>query len=142
MSDLRIRSAKIGDAERLVELIVDLGHPITLEKLRANMTTLVSMGLDPIVAETGGRVVALCVPSIMQVLHRDTPVGRISTTIVDPAYRGAGLGALMVTEAERRLSEAGCALVEVTSNNSRDRAHRFYEKLGYVLTSKRFAKAL
>ena len=142
MSDVRIRNAERRDCERLVELIVDLGHPISPEKVQSNLLQLQELGLDPLVAEVEGWVVGLCVPSIMHVLHRDTPVGRISTMVVDREYRSSGIGARLVAEAEHRLANAGCALVEVTSNHIRDRAHRFYERLGYRYTSKRFAKSL
>lgn len=142
MSDIIIRSAEDRDCERLVELIIDLGHPITLDHVRSNLTRLRELGIAPIVAEKGGSVIGLCVPSMMHTLHRETPVGRISTMVVDEAHRNAGLGALLVVEAERRLAALGCALMEVTSNDSRVRAHRFYEQLGYTYTSKRFAKTL
>jgi GNAT superfamily N-acetyltransferase len=62
--------------------------------------------------------------------------------IVDQGYRGRGIGALLVAEAEKRLAEHGCRIVEVTSNMRRDRAHRFYEQLGYERTSYRFMKKL
>jgi hypothetical protein len=46
----------------------------------------------------------------------------------------------MVREAERLIAARGCGLVEVTSNNRRADAHRFWESNGYEKTSSRFAK--
>ena len=60
--------------------------------------------------------------------------------VVDEKYRGKGIGAQMVREAERLLEAKGCQLVEVTSNNRRTDAHRFWESNGYERTSSRFAK--
>ena len=60
--------------------------------------------------------------------------------VVDEKYRGKGIGAQMVREAERLLAAKGCQLVEVTSNNRRTDAHRFWQSNGYELTSSRFAK--
>ena len=137
-----IRDALDGDCERLVELIVELGHPITVDFVRPNLAKLTKMGLTPLVAEVDGWVVGVCVPSIMQTLHRETPVGRISTMVVDAHFRSHGIGALLVAEAERRLLGQGCALFEVTSNETRTRAHQFWQAQGYELTSKRFAKSV
>jgi ribosomal protein S18 acetylase RimI-like enzyme len=78
----------------------------------------------------------------MRVLHRPRPVGRISMFVVDERLRGRGIGAAMLAEAESRLAALGCGIVEVTSNMRRDRAHSFYERLGYERTSYRFAKTL
>jgi ribosomal protein S18 acetylase RimI-like enzyme len=57
-------------------------------------------------------------------------------------HRNGGIGALLVAEAEKRLTARGCKMVEVTSNMRRERAHGFYEKLGYERTSFRFMKKL
>ena len=94
-----------------------------------------------LVAEKG-KVVGVLTTSMMAVLHRPRPVGRISMMVVAEAARGAGIGTALVAEAEARLKAAGCGLVEVTSNRKRLRAHAFYERLGYERTSYRFAKPL
>lgn len=78
----------------------------------------------------------------MVTVHRPAPVGRVSVLIVDESYRGRGIGALLMAEAEKRLAAHGCHILEVTSNVSRERAHQFYEKLGYERTSYRFMKTL
>jgi len=62
--------------------------------------------------------------------------------VVDEARRGLGIGAMLLAEAEKRLSKLGCRIVEVTSNMRRERAHHFYEQLGYERTSYRFMKTL
>jgi GNAT superfamily N-acetyltransferase len=61
---------------------------------------------------------------------------------VDSAERGRGLGRRLVTAAEERLREAGCGLLEITSHFRHGGAHAFYEHIGYVRTSLRFAKTL
>lgn len=43
---------------------------------------------------------------------------------------------------ERHLGDAGCGLIEITSNLRRSDAHRFYEGLGYERSSYRFGKSL
>ncbi|KFL31880.1 hypothetical protein JP75_05585 [Devosia riboflavina] len=45
--------------------------------------------------------------------------------------RGNGLGSQMVQWAIKRCREAGCGIVQLTSNKIRLDAHRFYRKLGF-----------
>jgi len=98
-------------------------------------------GQQAIVADKGG-LVGVLTTSTTPVLHRPKPVGRISMLVVAEEARGAGIGAALVAEAERRLAARGCGMIEVTSNRKRLRAHAFYERLGYARTSYRFAKTL
>lgn len=56
--------------------------------------------------------------------------------------RGAGVGRLMVAEAERRALERGATRVELVSNKKRLDAHRFYRTLGYAQSHEGFRKKL
>jgi len=94
------------------------------------------------VAERDSTVVGLLNWHVMATIHRPRPVGRIVTLVVDKAVRGLGIGALLVAQAERRTREAGCGMLEVTSNARLVNAHQFYERLGFECTSRRFAKTL
>ncbi|TMJ17332.1 MAG: GNAT family N-acetyltransferase [Alphaproteobacteria bacterium] len=133
---LVLRDAKPGDAEALAALIAALGYEVTAAEVRKRLRSV-----EALVADKGGIVGILSI-SVMNVLHRPKPVGRISMMVVAEAERGRGIGAALVAEAERRLGARGCGLVEVTSNQKRLRAHAFYEKLGYERTSYRFFKPL
>lgn len=95
-----------------------------------------------LVAELDGAVVGCLSTSVMRVLHRPAPVGRISMMVVDEALRSRGIGAALVRAAEEALTEQGCTMVEVTSHVRRTEAHRFYGRLGYERTSVRLAKPL
>ena len=135
-----VRQALDSDAARLAELIVELGHPITKAEVRRNLEALSATSLLPLVATLADHVIGMCGISMMTTVHRDAPVGRISVMIVAGDHRSRGVGALLVAEAEKRLAALGCKIIEVTSNQRRERAHGFYEGLGYERTSYRFMK--
>jgi GNAT superfamily N-acetyltransferase len=99
-------------------------------------------GRRVLVAELDGAVVGCLSTSVMRVLHRPAPVGRISMMVVDESLRGRGIGAELVRAAEQTLAEQGCSMIEVTSHVRRTEAHRFYERLGYERTSVRLARTL
>lgn len=139
---ISIRDAQISDAARLTELILELGHPIDEPTVRRNLEMIADRELLPLVAVHDGGVIGMCGISAMLTVHRPAPVGRISVMIVAEEYRGRGVGALLIAEAEERLAAHGCRIIEVTSNARRERAHKFYEMLGYERTSLRFAKIL
>lgn len=138
---LAIRDARPRDVDALVGLIGALGYQVTAAELRKRIAVLKKAGQHILVADRGGAIGVLTT-SMMQVVHRPRPVGRISMMVVAEAARGGGVGAALVAEAEARLKSAGCGLIEVTSNAKRLRAHAFYERLGYARTSIRLAKQL
>ena len=139
--ELALRDARPKDAAAIAVLIDGLGYEAGAADVKRRLAALARSGQQAVVAEKGD-VVGVMTISMMHVLHRPKPVGRISMLVVAEAARGAGIGAALVAEAERRLAAKGCGLVEVTSNRKRLRAHVFYEKLGYERTSYRFARTL
>lgn len=136
-----LREARPRDAAVLARLIVELGYEVTEADVRRRLKQLRKAGEPPLVADLDGPI-GLLTWHVTPVLHRPRPVGRITMFVVADAARGEGLGSRLLEAAEARLREAGCGLVEVTSNMRRSRAHGFYEKHGYDRTSYRFAKTL
>lgn len=141
MTAPRIREARIGDIPTLVNLIRSLGYEVDEEGLGARLHDLAGQGRPPLVAETD-RIVGCITLGMTPVLHRPRPVGRMTMLVVAEDARGRGFGRLLVKAAEDRLREAGCGLIEVTSNLRRADAHAFYERLGYERTSYRFYRSL
>ncbi|MGX7896417.1 GNAT family N-acetyltransferase [Tsuneonella sp. HG222] len=140
LSEVALRPARQEDCAALSRLIAQLGYDAELGDVAVRLAAMEAEGRVVLVAEIDGRVVGCLSTSVMQVLHRPAPVGRISMMVVDEALRGQGIGARLVAAAERHLLAQGCRIVEVTSHVSRERAHAFYEALGYEKTSVRLAR--
>ena len=137
-----IRCAREGDAAALARLIGQLGYDASPGEVAERLSVMESEGRVVLVAELDGEIIGCLSTSVMRVLHRPAPVGRISMMVVDEALRGRGIGAELVRAAEDALATQGCYMVEVTSHQRRTEAHRFYERLGYERTSVRLAKEL
>jgi predicted N-acetyltransferase YhbS len=139
---IEIRNAHPHDAARIVELIADLGHSMTGDGVRERFDALRRFDCAQLVACLNGELIGLCGLHIMTAIHRPHPVGRITILEVAQEFRGQGIGRTLVGAAEQRFRQAGCGLIEVTSNERLVEAHGFYSRLGYAHTSKRFAKEL
>ena len=137
-----IRPAGARDGAALARLIGQLGYQVGEEEAADRLAIMQAEGRVVLVAELDGAIVGCLSTSVMRVLHRPAPVGRISMMVVDEALRSRGIGAQLVRAAEEALAEQGCYMVEVTSHVRRTDAHRFYERLGYERTSVRLAKEL
>ena len=138
---LVLREARPRDAEAIAALIVALGYEVTPADIKRRLAALAKAGEPPLVAALGA-LAGVLTWHVTPVLHRPRPVGRITMLVVAEGLRGKGIGAALVTEAEKRVAAKGCGLIEVTSNKKRLRAHAFYERLGYERTSYRFGKTL
>lgn len=84
------------------------------------------------VAELDGEVVGtLQVTLIPGLISRGRKRAKLESVHVDPALRGRRIGEAMVTYAVEFARKSGAGLVELTSNKSREAAHRFYRRLGF-----------
>ncbi len=138
-----VRHAAESDIPELARLFTVLGHPTSAEALAERWPAWVASGnIALVVAADDGTLLGVITLCQTVVMHRPAPVGRITSLVIDVPARGKGLGRALVAAAENLLTQAGCGLLEITSNSRRLDAHAFYESLGYERTSIRVVKDL
>jgi GNAT superfamily N-acetyltransferase len=85
------------------------------------------------VAEDGSRIVGTFALLVMDNLgHRGAPSAIVEDVMVAPDVQGGGVGRRMMGFAIERAREKGCYKLMLSSNLKRERAHAFYEKLGFT----------
>ncbi|MED5811337.1 GNAT family N-acetyltransferase [Mycolicibacterium sp. 050232] len=88
-----------------------------------------------VTADRNGAVVGTFQLSFLPGLaRRGATRAQIEAVRVRADHRGAGLGGAMLRWAIEDAQRRGCGLVQLTSDESRVEAHRFYERLGFVPT--------
>jgi ribosomal protein S18 acetylase RimI-like enzyme len=146
---LVIRDAKPGDAAPVAALIGELGFETTEQAVTKRLRAVAKGGEPALVAvlksvkkSVKNPVVGCLSWHVTPVIHRPTPVGRVTMLVVTKHARRQGIGEALVAEAEARVTAQGCALIEVTSNIELGGAHQFYRHIGFERTSYRFVKKL
>lgn len=143
MSHVSIRSAGLPDSSAIARLMTQLGYATSADEMKERLLDIL---LHPdyitYVAELEGEIVGIIGAGISPYYEKDGTYGRLLALEVDEKWRGRGVGALLVAEAERWLQERGVTWVIVNSGSQRSEAHRFYRRLGYRETGLRFVKSL
>jgi len=84
------------------------------------------------VAEQGGRIVGSFALLIMDNLgHLGAPSAVVEDVVVGPVLQGRGIGRAMMRFAMSRAGDKHCYKIVLSSNAKRERAHAFYEQLGF-----------
>jgi ribosomal protein S18 acetylase RimI-like enzyme len=87
------------------------------------------------VVESGQEMIATCHLSMMPSL---TFVGtmrmQIEAVRVHEHYRGQGIGEWMMQQAITYGQSKGAGIIQLATNKQRDRAKKFYEKIGFTAT--------
>ena len=84
------------------------------------------------VAVVGGEVVGTFALLIMDNLaHVGTPSGVVEDVVVSGHHQGRGIGRRMMAFARERCAARGCYKMALSSNLKRERAHQFYEDIGF-----------
>ena len=139
MSEITFRSATEADLPGIVAMLADdhLGaqreSPDDLSPYRAALKQITD---DPllmqVICERGGEIVGTMQVSITPGLSRKgMSRANIEGVRVSSAVRGAGIGQKMFEWAIDYARQKGCGLVELTTDKSREDAHRFYNRLGF-----------
>lgn len=150
-SSVQLRRAQVDDLPALVALLADdplgAGREGPGTDLGPYRRAFARIQADPnqllVAAWSGEELVGTLQLSLIAGLSRRGALrAQIEAVRVRADARGAGLGAAMLSwtigEARRR----GCAVVQLTTDKSREDAHRFYARLGFVASHEGLKLAL
>jgi GNAT superfamily N-acetyltransferase len=137
LDTISIRAADTGDLPGVLALYAqpdfDDGHVLPIheaERLFAHFSRYPDYTLY--VAEQAGRIVGSFALLIMDNLgHLGAPSAIIEDVVVDPALQGHGVGQAIMNFAVARARDKRCYKILLSSNAKRERAHAFYERLGF-----------
>jgi GNAT superfamily N-acetyltransferase len=141
MDALTFRRAKRDDLPRLLALLADDELGKNREAVGAT-DPVYSAAFDVIdrdnnqlllVGEQNGEVIAMLQLTFIPGLsRRGAWRANIEAVRVASQLRGRGIGARLMEEAHQIARKRGCRLAQLTSDQQRPDAHRFYEQLGYT----------
>ncbi len=131
-SDLPAIMAMLADDE-IVKTRGDYPTEITPAVRAAFLEIESDRASELLVGERDGEVIATLQLTIIPGLSR----GGMKRALVEAVrvradLRGQGIGAALMAHVTERARQAGCGMVQLTSDKRRLDAHRFYERLGYA----------
>jgi GNAT superfamily N-acetyltransferase len=136
-----IRKATSEGAPPVARLANDLGYAVDSESISAAIGRLQPNDGAVFVAGTGERLTGWIHIYRSHVLQTE-PFAGVGGLVVDPQYRGNGVGHRLLKTAERWADTNGLTVIRPRSNTIRFDAHHFYERRGYSVekTSYTFVK--
>ena len=150
MGDLEIRPVTADDVPAIVGMLAD--DPLGAQRespddLTPYLVALERLSADPnqrlVVAVRKGRVVGTLQLTIIPGLSRRGAIRSVIEGVrVHADERGSGLGTQLIEWAIDESRRQGCRLVQLTSDNTRTDAHRFYERLGFTASHTGFKLSL
>ncbi len=140
MSMIQFRPATRDDIVAIVALLVDdelaakREDPADLAPYRAAFDAIESNPMhELIVATKDGTVVGCCQLTILHNLSRRGSTRALLEAVrVVGTMRGQRVGEQLVQHAIARAKARGAVMLQLTSDKRRDKAIRFYERLGFV----------
>jgi GNAT superfamily N-acetyltransferase len=139
MTEMVMRRATEADLPAIVALLADdeLGaQRESLDDIKPYLAAFAAIDADPhqllVAAELDGEIVGtLQLTFIRGLSHRGAIRAQIEAVRIASSSRGQGLGSALIEWAIKEARRRNCYLVQLTSNNSRLDAHRFYTRLGF-----------
>ncbi len=127
-----------SDLLRAGRVLVQLRTAFDLQTLVAQIRSQYAHGYRVVFVEENSQV--LCVAGY--VVGHKLAWGKhiyIDDLVTATAYRSRGAGRFLIDWFKEHAREIGCAQIHLDSGVQRERAHRFYEREGFVFTSRHFS---
>ena len=129
-----IRPVTPEDFDPIFPLFVQLWPTkvIDREALRAVFTRGAVSETDALLClEEEGHIVGFCAYAIVNNLWQEGQISYVYSMVVDETCRGKGYGTLLMNEVIADSRRRGLKRVELDSGFPREKAHAFYERLGF-----------
>lgn len=123
---MKIRPFQMADEDTVIQLWIQCGLVVPHNNPKRDIER--KMKLNPewfLVGEINGQVVSTCMVGYEG--HR----GWINYLAVRPDLQRTGLGKQIMEHAEKILSDAGCAKINLQVRSTNQGVIRFYESIGY-----------
>jgi len=141
-----IRKATEKDIPQILELYRQLDFqpekhvmpPLNdCKKVFARMSKV--RGYSLLVAEENGEVIGTTVLSILPgFAHGTSSFAVVEYVVVDEQKRSKGVGKILMEHCKKLAKEAGCHKIMLTSDKRRERAHKFYQSIGFEASAEGF----
>jgi GNAT superfamily N-acetyltransferase len=131
---LTLRAACSGDAQALSALLQQLApnEARSDAKLLALRLSELAVNCIVLVAERDGKLLGTCTLHLIEHLaHNFARSAILEDMVVADDARGLGIGQALIDKAIERARAWGCYKLALSSNQSREQAHRFYQGLGF-----------
>ncbi len=129
--EIRIRTARLNDAEAIALLSKELGYePHKDEIVRKLQKFELSPGEEIFVAEFE-KVVGWMHISLVEPLESD-PFAEIRGIVVAEEYRGKGIGTKLIQSAEEWTRRKNCKKIRIRTNMKREDTRKYYRNLNFT----------
>lgn len=134
-----VRKAMPSDANRITELYRQLVNDTAIHIEPEQITRMADderTGLY--VGEYFGTVYATALVALCyDAMYRKQPFAVVENVVVDVAVKKCGLGSALFQQIEKFCLEADCSKIMLLSSSQRTDAHQFFERLGFMGSTKR-----
>lgn len=128
-----IRPMRAADVPRVAELTTELGYPSTAEEIERRFAAVRARPDGIVLVAANGEDAAVGWIHVLRVASLEaSDVAMIAGLVISDGHRSAGIGADLLAAGEAWSREHGARTMSVRSRSTRPRAHRFYERHGYV----------
>ncbi len=128
---MAVRTIAESDIPAATMLIGQLGYEMPQAELVRRLRAVLGNTEHRVwVYDDGGKAVGLLHAFFRPALDKPPEV-MVQALVIEASQRSKGVGEALMQVAEAFAREKGCTSVALYSRVDRDRAHRFYERLGY-----------
>ena len=135
---IEIRVATTEDSGQISLLVREPGYATSPQQSYQKLTDIRDSKTDRVLVTVPDEELLGCISlHAIPLFHAEGNLGRITALVVSEQQRGQGIGHALILQSRQWFEAAHCMRSEVTSDDKRERAHRFYEQHGYARQGQR-----